>query len=315
MKKVILFAVLALVAILLIAAVVVDVRYNVLFASKVIPESAIASDYTSFRLRVEPARIQDYLVKTITRETGVPPWVVPRVMPRVMPYEIAILCDPDLNDKKIDTTLYINDQRLGPVIAEGIRTSGVLKNMGPVQWRSGSLERPCRGELVIHGEIPVQDETVDLVRGRWHTPMPDTPLTLDGGHFVEFVLDQRDGRGFALLAEVFGADAKPGALNSPKEMLNLVKFVDTFHCYMDPVSSKTMKLRFEAVFSPDASDSDVNSFKFLATLTMLQLVEPLKKNYGVKLNGEAKVKGHSVIGEYRLENYPRLFDTIQGNVS
>jgi len=307
-RRVLLLVVGVLLLVVLIAAVVLDVKYGLIRSSPRVSHESLSGPRTSFRARLEPALAEEFIVARYGARMPVPEWA----LPMVLPYEVAVLCDPDLTQNRMAVEVFVNDRRLGPVIARGANESGMLSRIRGVQWEPPGFVRRERGVLLLEGEGALDGAVVSLVRERWGVVAPLSPLELgDEEHLFEAVLDFRDGRGFAVLAQAVGRGVPPSSPAHPSQLIILTEDIAHIRLYGDLVSVDTLHLQFRIECRPEVPDEDVSSLNFLIGAAYGQLQPSLKQVHGVDLEGGTEVDGSTIVGEYDLTHFERVL-TLMG---
>lgn len=294
--------VLALLTLIIGIALILEVKYAALLPSPRVSHDTVASGRTVFRAQMEPRYAQGYLAKRFATVLGLPPWVLPRVLPR----EVVLLSDPDLTNASAAVTVFVNDQRLGPIIAQTINDSGVLTAHGPFSWSAAGMVRKSRGVLLLEGAIPIQRGIVDLVRQHWGVVVPLSPLELEGGHLLEAVLDLRDGRGFALVAELVGRNAPPTGPAHPTQLVSVLGKIVVVHAFVDLAADNQLALQFRVECRPEVRDADVEFIKLLIDSAYKTFRADLDDRFRVQLAGGSEIDGVNILGFYTLTNFEPL---------
>lgn len=292
-----------LLVLILAAAIVAQVKYRALFASPEVSHESIASEFTSFRARIQPALALDEITESVTRPRGVPGWAVPLALP----YEASLLLDPDLVDAQLNYTLFINDRRFGPLLAQMVNDSGMLTALTA---QGGIVEEETKkGSLLWKGQAPLPQASVDLVHEHWGIISPLSALRLEGGHFVEAVLDLRDGRGFAIVGWLTRDVPEKSPLHA-SQLVHFLKKMSDIRLDMDIQSQDlaTVTLRIEC--RPESRDSDVNSLRFLLN-TVYQQAEPsLESTYGIEIESDTAIEDLTLTGTYEVRHWKRLLPLL-----
>lgn len=293
------------VVLLLAAVLVADWRYGLLFPASRIPYADIASDRTAVRIRIDPAMARELIQRRYLDDSAVPSWAVPLVLP----YEAAVLVAPDLNQRAAGVVVFVNERRAGPLLAQLATGSGALERpAGQIRWEPPALVSERRGSLLLEGSMPLSAEVVALVREHWGIVKPLSPLDVEtpaGTHFVEGVVDLRDGRGFAVLAQLLGHGQPPSSPLHPGQLVYLMNKLSWARFSVDLTSPEVLTLVLTLECRPEMDDADAQSTAFLLNTIQGQAAEGLRQQ-GMALEGTAEAEGLTVRGEYRLDGYQRL---------
>jgi len=292
-------------ALLILAVAAVDFRYGLLRSSPRINHTDYAPARSSFRLAIDPEPALPVLLPKLAAQN--PPLPVPTPLLRyVMPYEIAFMADPDPSLLQSETVLFVNDRRLGPVLAQHSAQLGITQRFPRIQWETPGLQRERRGVLMQTGAEPLSQRNLALLEEYWGTVSPLSSLELEGGHFMEAVMDLRDGRGFLLLADWLGRGVPPDSLTHPTQLVHFVKNVATIRIFLNLPSESDLAVQFRIECRPEATDSDVNSLRFLLNSSFAQLQQALDAYYGISIEGAIEVEGLRILGAYRLSPVDRV---------
>src|SRR5690606_38988007 len=113
-----------------------------LFAGPKISHEVLVSPGTSMRAVIQPALAKPLILEKLGPQAP-PEWL----LSRVIPYEAAILCSPDLDAKRFDVVLFLNPQRLTPLVAENAASLGIPRRIPFVKWNSDGFDTSKPGVL------------------------------------------------------------------------------------------------------------------------------------------------------------------------
>jgi hypothetical protein len=142
------------------------------------------------------------------------------------------------------------------------------------------------------------------VREHWGIVKPLRPLDVEtprGSHFVEGVIDLRDGRGFAFLAQWLGHGQPPNSPLHPSQLVYMLNKLAWARFTADLASPEVMRIGLTLECRPEMDDADAESTAFLLNSVVGQAT-----GQGVQLEGEAEADGLTVRGAYTLRGYQRL---------
>jgi hypothetical protein len=305
--KKILLVLLALVVVAVLGILVfAEWRYQMVLTSPRVDARNYALPHTSILIRLDPEPAKEYLVSRHLAPRGIPSWVAGMTMPR----EAQIQLDPDLTAAKSDLRLFVNTRRLGPLLAGVVNKTALAAPPGDPSWDPDGMTSPRRGAVLLDGEMRLGPATVELIRTYWGVMTPMLPLELRGGHLAEAVLDMRDGRGYAVLAELLGRNTSPQEIQHPSNLVHFFVKMDHVRIFADTTSDTELALTIEIECLPTLDPSEVNSLRGLVDLLYNQLRPMLQSELGVMLDGGAVVDGQTVRGTYILSDFNVLVDRI-----
>ena len=287
---------------LLVTALVMDRRYELLFASGRIPHEQLASPDMGLRVSIQPTQAGDYLYNIVKRkQPNVPQWA----LLRILPYEAAFMLEP--KGDSIQSTFYVNAQRLGPQVASYIREANLASQLSFVQWESPVPEARERGVLVMHGTLAANTTALDYARLTWREFTPSSSLPLEGNHFVEAVLDNRAGSGFITLASVLAANGVPDDQLGPESLLaTLAQTLTEARVTADIVDGNEVDLTVRLVYRDEGLQEQATTIKFVYDMAFGRISQYLTDTFGAELDGAAGWDGSTLLGRYRLKDMDRL---------
>lgn len=309
MKKalIILLAVLGLLLLVaIIAAVIVDNKYEAIWSASRISHESVAPPQTALRAVVNPRIAKNYLITDIAQATG----MKAAGIARVLPHELAVLVSTDLATRDAGVTLFINEQRLGPVICEEAKKASALSQNVPfVQWNPEGLAKQRRGKLVANGFLTLRPDYVDVVNQEWGSVQTPSPLTINGGHFIEAVIDNRDGGAFALIGTLIAMQAggnrgfEPAAIGQSLWTVGAIRITaDMIPDYLTPddPADEQMNVRIVIDCNPLAEQADVDTLAFVLTTLIAQAKGMIQSETGMILDGAIGREGLQITLDYKL---------------
>lgn len=290
-----LIAVSGLALVFLLAILVANHRYDFLFAGPRVSHESLMTGATRLRVVAQPPLAKPLIAKLLGGNAP-PPWI----LDRVVPYEAALLAAPDVSAGRLDVTLFLNPQRLAPVIAEAADAFGVPQRAPYMTWTTERFDASKRGVLRLDGIMSVDFETVDAVKAQWgEVFLPGQP-PFEGGHLVELSLDNRDGSAYALLSMF----ANRGLLELPMPLDSLRKTVvpmGTFSLTADLVGDDELTIRMTVECQPNAEEGQVTGLSFMLGGIYSELVKTAEQR-GAILSGAKQTVGTTISGQYSLKN-------------
>ena len=301
-RRLIVAGILAL--LLAVAALVADLKYEALRSAPLISHAQVASSRTSFRGRLIPERLPERIQARLAARAGIPPWL----LKYALPHEISVWADPDLNAGSVAISLFINDRRFGPVLAEYLDSADSL---GGIMWGHEPVQRKHRGSIEMLGLMPISSPNIKLVRDEWGVVSPLKPLTLDETHMLDLVLDIRDGRGFALVAQLVDNARIPNNPMPPSQLIYFFNDIAYLRASADLSDQNDATIHLCIECRPEATEGDVGSLhSLLRPLIEDDLTHWLEQTYGMHLTGELKMHGQQIVGDYRLARADQLLERL-----
>ncbi|MBN2308293.1 MAG: hypothetical protein JXR94_04945, partial [Candidatus Hydrogenedentes bacterium] len=138
--KILIGVLVSLAALVIVAAIVADVKYEAIRPAPAVSHEAVAPPDATLRVVAWPPRAQEYLARHVLQKLGVSEGVVDKVMP----YEAAVLLSPDLGTGEVGVSLFVNEQRLGPVVADFVKPADLQRAFPPIAWAPEGMVRERR---------------------------------------------------------------------------------------------------------------------------------------------------------------------------
>ncbi len=301
MKKV-LIVVGVLVLVLLVALVVVQLKFEAITSAPDVSHADVVGEHTSVRIVFQPLNAADYIAERIVAPQGMPAWASDKVLPR----EVALLCDADMESGETNLTWFINEQRLGGQIAEAVDGLNLGRQLPFISF-SGGMQRNGRGVMALYGTTRIPQLVMQTVHNEWGVVQPMESLTVDGGHLLEAVLDNRDGAAYALICGLYLGEGplKPNQFNV-LDIAQGVAYIAAIRVMADIASPAQMDvaLRFEG--SVDADHDALQGIKFLLDQGRNEVGKLLKSQYGAELGGSFVHEGDAIAGSFTIAPFEPL---------
>lgn len=287
--------------VIIVGAAVMQWRYGVVLPGPQVPHAEIASDRTALRMGFSPDMARSLI--EARNPVPLPPWT----LPYVLPYEAAAFADPDVTASEAYVAVFVNPRRAGTMVAQAVNKGGFLRRALAIDWQPEGLHPAGRGVLLAEGAMPLEPQGVALLRENWGIVAPLAPLTLEGGHLFELVLDMRDGRGFLLLAEFIGYHQPPNAMTHPSQIVHLLYKLSEIRLFVDVAGPDELAATLRLELRPDLEEGDAKSMSFLLNTIMSQQGPRLRATTGLEIQGTSTAEGLTVTGEYAIMGIQRLF--------
>ena len=174
-----------------------------LLTARVIGHDFVATPETRLRIAVNTIQLGNDLYPYLPENLPIPswiPWDLPTLIPTVFPREIAVLGGSDYRDSAFNLTVFINEQKGGPMLPQYLnKQMRVLQSIPAVEWEGEGFQLEERGLLAAEGHIPLPLGLEDIILETWSLDAPEALLTLNGGHMAEGVIDNRNGEIMTLI--------------------------------------------------------------------------------------------------------------------
>lgn len=274
---------------------VVDVKYGVIRSAPRIHHESVAAPSTSIRLLCIPSAAQESIKTFVKMDREVPDWI----LERVFPYEIAVMFAPVRDKGETAVTVFVNEQRFGPLIAKVVNGVQLELHFPDVSWSPSGMVRPARGVLLLEGSIPMDAQTVQSVAETWSDAKAISPLPMERGHFLEAVFDNSQGGAYALLASLVTSDTLSSDDFITGLVIGTLKNVVRAHGYGDFVDRNTLDISLTFECDPFAEDDPAGSLKFLLD-SGITLIGAQLGQQGFTLDGESLQFEQTVEARYTL---------------
>jgi len=293
--------------VLIVAALVYgEMRFGLVRAGTPESHDRFVTDTTRARILIRPLMAQNLFDAWFPSERKPPTWL----LTRVLPHEVAFVFSPDIQAGTSGLTLYVNEQRFGPVVADVVNQSGFIGQYDFLQWKRGGLTMEHRGSLAAHGTLQIPSPVADTARRNWGIVQGLEPLEVEGTHFFEAIFDNRDGGAFALMCSLYSY----GVLGEPQ--VPLEDEYETFlpiasiHVTADATASGEVQLIVTLKSTPSAREADIDANAFYLDIASGEVTRVLREAYGAELRGRAFTEGTTVTGRYTIKNVEGIISTL-----
>lgn len=296
---------LGLMLILTALAAVIQRKYEPLLAAPVVTHDVVATPRHTLRIVLYPTMAPTALSNLL----DLPEWIVAPFAPR----EIAVLAEPDLNSKKVRLAVFLNDQRLGPVIADYASEPYLSKDVPFIDWDERGCVRTERGSLVLQGDIPLKSRVADLVCALRKSTEAGMAPPLQGGHMFEAALSNEDGGALAALLCLYSClDSGPPAFDFEVVAHNLSS-VKTIHITADFESDDVLVAKLVLTGWPEAEQA-MAELAFLTEVVRGELAGELRKDaYKIGVGGGTDRQGTLVTMDIRFSGLAAYFQKSEAD--
>lgn len=303
---------LALAAVLLVVTMValwqVDSRYEAVFRAPRITHDAFTTGDTSVKVVVRPPLGRRNLSDALLPNRRVPDWVLSAVVPE----EVALLFDANLDAGHMRVSFFTNYARLGPALRDALNRQNVAAALPDVVWSPPEVVRKEKGVLLLEGTVDLPRNTSQAIAMKWGT-VSQPPPRVEGDHFLEAVMENRNGKGYAVILGLLGDSF------TSNPMLALAMSPDSFYVVGqmrltgDFTATDTMTFQLEVDANPASPPESSNGLKLAVDALYGQLRAYIKEAYDGDLSGTSTVAGRTVRGEYTLLGADKvLMRLVQG---
>jgi len=291
-----------------------------LFQAPLVSHELLARENTRLRLAVKLDPLSDLLVGALPEESALPAWLpfdLDTMLPQVLPHELALLGGADYRTGGYELTVFVNERRGGPLLAQIVNESGVLDNLEQVTWDTRGMAFQARGTLTLDGVLPIPEDAETLILRHWTHDVPEAPLVLQGGHFLEAALDNRNGDVIALWATFAGLQEQdlPELLETDvnmKMLFDTLVQITSMHLWADLATHDELLIDLRVGAHPSMGP---NLQLILGAFVLPEARHRLKTQYDVTLEGEANWDADEEVlkGQFRLRGFrPHVLDALGG---
>lgn len=254
-------------------------------------------------IRVDPNRARSQILSIVTEQFGEEQNdFITNLIADSLPHEVVLMASPRYGDSTIDLTLYVNERRGGPILAQQL-TSLVLEQAGmeQVAWDPEGARLARRGAVVLTGETSVHNQIISEVDRRWGDTLPSAPQLMDGDHFFELIAANRKGSLYALIAAFAIAD--PDNTNVAVAFaLEEVKQLDAMRASANFLSNDEVAISMLLECDRRIEENRPESMLLmLDQIVVPQLVTLLRDQYQLELQGGFVRNGYDLEGAFTLK--------------
>lgn len=305
-KRIVFGSLAVLAVVVTVALVYVEVRYGAVRAGRPAPHARFVTDATRGRIVIRPLMARNLFDAWFPSDRKPPTWL----LTRVLPHEVAFTFSPSIERGESEITFYVNEQRLGPVVADMVNRSSLMGEYDYSRWNDGGLAMEHRGSVVAHGTFKIPDSVVAIAQRHWGVAQGLQPLDIDGNHFLEAVFDNRDGGAFMLMCAMYSY----GLLGEPQvpleEEYETFLHIASIHVYADATAAGDVQLIVILESTPSARGMDIDANAFNLEVAIGEVARVLRESYGAELRGRAYTDGVTVTGRYTVKNVAGIISTL-----
>ncbi len=282
---------------LAVAAAYVQQKYEPLVAAPVVTHETVATPRQTLRAVFYPPLAQTALSYLV----DLPEWIVEPLAPR----EIALLAEPNLDKETVQFQVFINEQRLGPVIAGYVTEPDLTQDVPFVQWDARGVVREGRGSMALQGKMHIEPEIAALLRSLRQTNEAPVP-TLEGNHLFEAALSNEDQGAVAAIVALLRYLEKPAPFDEVALTRNLA-VLNSARIVADLVSDDAIDIKLFLSGRPGTEDA-MGDLAFLCEAVTPEFTGIVnKKPYEIWVSESAERKGTEVIVKVTLSGLAKHF--------
>ena len=312
-----------LLGVFLIAALVgfyyVNSRYGLTRAPR-ITYSQVEGDHFPIRVEMQPLKAKDDFLNLLEQSGAkVPSYALDRVLPQ----EVTILASINPTLPQMDLHVFVNEQSFGPVIQQMLNQNLKANPPSRVVWSTQGVQFPRRGVLTLDGNVPVPSSILDAMTMEWGSAHKRVPLKMDGNHFIEAVIDNRDGAAYTLVLLLTNQEPPKANANQGNQgqnpaqamqqaqlsfLTNSLKQTESVHLIGEPGPADVLDLTVTFTCTKESGRAGPETVKTVLDTGLTQGAPVLESVYGLNLAGESQIKGQTVVGTYKLSPFSKLLD-------
>ena len=303
-KKLLPIAALIVVVTTLVFGLFIELRFSVLRSSPKVDRTTLL-EHPSVVAIIDPNTVKAQIAAAVRERIGYP---VPRwLIESVLPHEISLMTQSDYDQNEVDLTFFINPRRGDPAIAQQINKAGLQSLVPKVQWASEGLVRQSSGVLTARGTVPMEPEAQEAAWFLWNQSFKAAPVPVEGGHFIEIVMDNRDGGAYLAVASLLQAFDIEMDKTQTDISLSSLKFILKARMHVDVTSGDTLMLSFTIVVRPEAVNRlGVINLKVGIDELFTRWGETLASKHDITLVGQSEWEENVMEFRYRISDARKM---------
>ena len=297
-----------------------DGAYGIAQAPEV-SHTEIEPDLTRLRVVARPGLARDFILSNLPEAQlqQLPAMVrdnMETIINSGLPYEVALLGGADYVANAFAFTVFINEQRGGPVLVESLNDSNFFANPA-IDWVDGAFTMPERGIVTTRGQLALPQGMESLVLQTYPADPPVAPMAIAGGHLIEAVLDNRNGDALALIGIVARQNSGlPIAELVEQPPLNqfvpvLAQFLSA-HIHADLVDNDSMSIQLFMDGKEGTAGEGSQPFVGIGNFVLLRELRNQLTRQGLTLEGRLEHDGPDVTGDFTLSGLQTVLARMTG---
>ncbi len=281
------------------ALVYFELRFAVLRTSPRVDLAGLAKD-SSIIAVINPELAIDQLRPLLNERAGfaVPEWIVRRVLP----YGATIVTASDYDKAEVGLTVFLNPRRLGPPIRREINAIGLQASVPEIRWAQEGVVEGGPGVLSASGTVPMEAEAQEAAWYLWKQSVKPGAIPFQGAHFIEVVMDNRDGGAYLAVASILHAFDIVLDESETDISLSSLKFVIKARLSIDVTPTDLLVFRLTIEVRPEAVNRlGVINLKVGIDELLAEVSKTLLKEHEIAFEGESAWNENVMIFRYRLK--------------
>lgn len=321
LKKGCLIAAVVVILVLVIGISVAWYRVNRQFgltSADLVSHETLTDPATRLRAVIKLDSLADFIATLLPPDIPMPSWIPytrEEAVRAFLPHEAAILATSDYGTGEVRLTVFVNEQRGGPIIVQELNKAGILSKAKFIQWLPPRLVLRRRGVITATGTLPLPDGLEEHILRSWTHDSPAVPLLVSGSNQLEVALDNRNGDVVTYMAAIMkamGMDWRaPYKDPIAKGFMEILVNVYSVRLTANLTSRDTA----EAQLRLDAAPAAIGQLEFLfGVVVMPQAKAWLLKKYELVLDGEMKgnVAEKAMLGNFKVIGLEQAINRILG---
>ncbi len=298
-------AILLAIALLLVGAYI-EFRLQILRTSPQVDLSRIAAE-SSIVAVVRPELAIDQIESILSERVGfdVPRWIIRRALP----FQAAFVTSSDYDDSEVDLTVFLNPRHFSQELQDRLNERGIQSISPRIQWAEAGIVADTAGVLQAHGAVAMETEAQEAAWYLWKQSFKPAPLPFRGQHFIEVVMDNRDGGAYLAVASLLHAFDIKLDKDQTDISLSSLKFVTESRMLVDITPEDVLVLRLSIEVRPDAVNRlGVINFKVGITELIVGWGEMLTTEYALPFEGESSWDENVMHFDYRVKGATKVME-------
>lgn len=285
-------------AVLLILGFAAQWRFGALLSAPKVDRNVFIGDAGVYGV-VDPETVQPLIAEFAAEKLGQSPpaWVVQRFLP----YSGGAAARLDFDTQQVDLALYLNPRRLLPEIERRTRGADLARIAPEITWHNPAVARPTPGVLSLLGSVPMEPEAEDAFWYTWNQSFRPPPLSLEGDHFIEILMDNRKGQAYLVAASLLLAYDIDLDAQEQDISLSSLQFVEVARTTVDFHPPDRFSMRLVLDIQPDAVER-------LGVINLKVAIEDgfeewghRWRKHGIEFTGESRWRDTAIVYDYDLK--------------
>lgn len=290
-----------------------DFRYQALRASPRVDHVSLTPERPSVRVAIDMSRASELIQGIAEEQIGrkIPKWL----FDKVLPYEASLMLLVDKSAGRVNLSALLNEQRLAPVIRDQFALSGFFEQNEAIAWEPATLQHEQRGALILTGSVPILTDALDAAVVDWADSSRLSPLSLEGGHLFEAVIDNRDGGAYLAIASLIAAHGMELDKSIQEISVSSFQFVRTIRITADNMrllkknayaATDGLLIQLAIEIMPEARNRlGVVNLKAALDKAFERQGADFERRHKLSFSGSSEWNENIIEYEYRLDELPK----------